>query len=217
MSGYLSRLAARAAGAPAAAAPRLPSLFESGAGSGRVVEGAATAAVETSAPAASAGKLASTTDNGHTGTAPGVPARAALDAQPMPSQERAAAAARDVAGAVAPQPASDPARGAEPRHPKSDPETSERATEPANAAAEAVGDGVASPVALPRMPLSPARSAERGAGSERGGSPEVVHVTIGRVEVRASVTAQPAAARPHPAEGRDGLSLHDYLRGGRSR
>lgn len=211
MSGYLSRLAARAAGAPAAAAPRLPSLFESGVGSGRVVEGAATAAVEASAPAASAGKPASTTDTGHAGTAPGVPACAAFDARPMPSQERAAAAARDFAGAVTPQPASDPARGAEPRHPESDPETSERAKEPANAAAEAVGVHVASPVALPRMPLSPARSAER------GGSPEVVHVTIGRVDVRASVTAQPTAARPHPAEARDGLSLHDYLRGGRSR
>lgn len=82
------------------------------------------------------------------------------------------------------------------------------------------------PAAAPEqwLPLLPQRTAESAApfpaladttvGADTGKSPSpTVHITIGRVEVRANIAAPPAAPRPRTTS-KPTLSLGDYLKRG---
>lgn len=91
----------------------------------------------------------------------------------------------------------------------------------------------ATPAASPRHPPLPGAAApehrrthDRQARQQERHEPDVVHVRIGRVEVRAPVTAAPSAVPPAPAPAAghaaapvrgapEPLSLADYLRGHR--
>jgi hypothetical protein len=68
---------------------------------------------------------------------------------------------------------------------------------------------VARPSLGPPVPASRAIRAERERAGARSGP--TIHVTIGRVDVRAVMT--PAAAPPRPAAPVESSSLEDYLRG----
>jgi hypothetical protein len=67
-------------------------------------------------------------------------------------------------------------------------------------------------VVLP-APVPPAAGEHR---SDRESAPDVVHVSIGRIDVRATVTSPATEVRAQPPRP-EALSLHDYLRGERSR
>ena len=214
MSGYLARLAARAGGAPAAAGPRLPSRFEPAGNDGST--DAATAASVASPQVAPAN--AETSAGARVGEAhPDTPATESARAE----GDRAAAPATDVA---------------DPRPEATGTDAGIPAAAPAPPDGEALGTGSghaaapppAAPVrtaAAPRVEAEPPRRAAsatavtsvgataRDEASVPSSEPDVVHVTIGRVDVRATVTA-PASPARSPRPSRDGeRSLHDYLAG----
>jgi hypothetical protein len=198
MTGYLERLAARASGSPAAATPRLPSRFEPG------------GAVDATEPA-----MAET-----------------VVAAPSPADDQR------VAAATPPQPRMAPPR---PRERFSAPDEIPAETtivansSHARAAASALPDPIAESTPADRWqrdepravrPVAavvlPAATAFTGASEQQGSGaaaePDVVHVSIGRIDVRATVAAPAPEARPRqPAPRRETLSLHDYLRGERAR
>jgi hypothetical protein len=195
MSGYLARLAARAGGAPAAAGPRLPSLFEPSTTDG-------------STDAETPGTLA------HDRHSPEVGAETLVD-------ERAPADTHARAVAALPVPADRTPRGAEaeaaapalptnaPVHtrPTPSPEGSALAHPPATAALRVE----AAPP--PRAAARPATAAHRDEAAAAVTQPDVVHVTIERIEVRATVAAAPPIARSTPQRRETERSLHDYLAG----
>jgi len=84
-------------------------------------------------------------------------------------------------------------------------------------------DGIPEPIvapqhALPHPPALPVLGRELPRLAQRS-APPTVRVTIGRIEVRAALPAQPAATRGPPSPRRPALSLDDYLkrRNGESR
>jgi hypothetical protein len=198
MTGYLARLAARASGSPAAATPRLPSRFEAGG----AVDATAPATVET------------------------------VVAAPRP------AGAEPVAAATAPEPRMAPPR---PRERFGTPDEIPTETtivvdsSHARAAASTLPDSIAEstradrphgdepravrPVAAVVLPAATAFTvASEQQRSDGAAEPDVVHVSIGRIDVRATVAAPVPEVRPRqPAPQRETLSLHDYLRGERAR
>ncbi|MDR7186723.1 hypothetical protein J2X85_003780 [Microbacterium trichothecenolyticum] len=211
MSGYLARLAARAGGAPAAAGPRLPSRFEPMSGEGST-DAAAPPPIATAAHAPARAEL------------PGPPAKSDAPVRLEPAgpargeDDRAIAAPSDRAGRSG-------AAGTAPEFVTAEP-TPERGTldvdaEPSDAAA-----APALAPAAPRVEAAPPRRAEpltattpavrastRDEASAPVPEPDVVHVTIGRIEVRATL-APPAAAPRSARPARDPeRTLHDYLTG----
>lgn len=203
MSGYLARLAARAGGAPAAAGPRLPSRFETDGES---------AVADAAAPPASA-----TEPTARAVTARDAGSRTVIGADP-PVAPRAVREAAD---------ATPPARTGR--------ETTLTGTEAREAAVSAIAQtgpaaerllaqppATAAPPrvdATPPAPPAPAAAiivaAARDAASVPRPDPDVVHVNIGRIDVRATV-ATPSPAPRAPQESRDAeRSLHDYLAGRR--
>lgn len=222
MSGYLARLAARAGGAPAAAGPRLPSRFEPSAGS------APTNAAALVPPPP--GTLAH--DDLRSPPQPGA-TRADERTAAIALKPAGAVAALKPADAVAALPPPDD-RGREahgavgevavPTLPtnaafRAPPATERRGPPPpATAVAAAAPRVEAAPpprVEAPRPQHAAATVTpvqDRVAASSAP-EPDVVHVTIGRVEVRATVAAQTAAARvPRPPRDAE-RALHDYLAG----
>ncbi|KJL41944.1 hypothetical protein [Microbacterium trichothecenolyticum] len=210
MSGYLARLAARAGGAPAAAGPRLPSRFEPSTGDG---------STDAAAPPA-------------IGTAAEAPAQAGLPGPPRSTDARArvepVARARDEGDRAIPAPShSDdrgrPATGIAPEAGTAKPAPersavgvhSERSDAPAATTpltATARVEAMPARRAEPPIAATPAvRASARDEASVPAAEPDVVHVTIGRIEVRAGVTAPataPRSARPARDPER---TLHDYL------
>ena len=218
MSGYLARLAARGGGAPAAAGPRLPSRFEPSTIDTRPT--GPTGPEQATAPVPSPDTLVR---DGR---------RSSVQLAATRADERAAAATRTSGDAVAalPIPADRgrQAHGAEaqasvPALPTSAAFEARRTTErgdPVRRATEDVGPpppATAVAAASPRVDAAPlpepagATTAvpARDAAS-RAPEPDVVHVTIGRVEVRATIAAQTPAPRPPRDAER---ALHDYLAG----
>ncbi|WP_243073641.1 hypothetical protein [Microbacterium sp. SS28] len=191
MSGYLARLAARAAGAPAQAGPRLPSRFE-----------AADSAASTDA--ASPVPTAETPLRTEQRPAPrqaraaprGEPAAAVPPAaHELPTQRRT-----DAAPPIAATETAAPGRPAAAPEPTAAPLTSRSEGVPRVQAAPA-----------PRAAVH-ASTPTRAEASVAPSEADVVHVTIDRVEVRAMLAA-PTAARPtRPARDAE-RSLHDYLAG----
>lgn len=228
MSGYLARLAARAGGAPAAAEPRLPSRFEPVDGSTDAASPAPVATPPGAPPPAALRDVERPADTpasvrrtdlaraeGDRMTAAPADRRdhgrdapraesAAVTLAPTPTALEASAAVQPGGPAVAhpPTPALSPAA---PRvaHPPTLP------ISPAAPRVEATPPRRARPPAVTAPAVG---TSERGEASVPSSEPDVVHVTIGRIEVRATV-APPAPARgARPARDPE-RSLHDYLAG----
>jgi hypothetical protein len=217
MSGYLARLAARGGGAPSAAGPRLPSRFE---------PSTIDAPTQGTAPGPSPVTPArdgwqSSTELGATRADEGEAAAMrtpadALAALPIPAERRREAQGTDAEHTVPALPtnaAFGERRATE--HGVPTPlatvvATAARRLDPApppRAPAPRV-DAAPPPESAGAITAVPAREAASSAPE-----PDVVHVTIGRVEVRATIAAQTAA--PHaPRPPRDTeRDLHDYLTG----
>ena len=210
MSGYLARLAARAGGAPAAAGPRLPSRFEPSTGDG---------STDAAAPPTIA-------------TAAEVPAQADLPGPPRNTDARAlvepVGPARGEGDRAIPSHRDD--RGLPATRTASEVGTAEPAPERSAVAVDSARSDTAAlpapPPATPRVEAAPPRRAEpptvttpaacasaRDEASVPVPEPDVVHVTIGRIEVRATL-APPAAAPRSARPARDPeRTLHDYLTG----
>jgi hypothetical protein len=240
MTGYLERLAARASGAMAAVAPRLPSRFESPSpalgsafDAARVAEPTASPVVRhpitgTGREATPATSAISATSRGADGTT-----RAASSSPDADSSRRAHAepvlqptevASMPVANAEAElRDAIDTARETDragDRRPSEDrhdaPEAPDRAGPRAVVSARPVerpADSARGPAQGSPAATAPATRHPLGRPSE----PDVVHVSIGRVEVRATLAAprpeQPTARTP--SRGDSTVSLEDYLKGRR--
>jgi hypothetical protein len=214
MSGFLSRLAARIGGAPGSATPRVPTRF----GHSEILVGVPVFALTTS---------------------PTVPDRRGERSEVRGTPQGLRPTPPVPVGATHPphRPAAPVPNTPTPVRPESHPElhadrvaTALGSTVSVSRTPSAGSDQVVSPSrreptlpqvravpALPAvMPLRPALTvAEPASAADRG--PDVVHISIGRVEVRAAAPAPavvaPAPSRPdHPAPA---LSLSDYLRGER--
>lgn len=213
MTGYLARLAARAGGAPAAAEPRLPSRFEPVDGSTDAASPAPMASPPAAPPPAALPHVERATDTPESVVRSDL-ARAEGDrmtAAPADRRDHGRDAARAESAVVAPVSASTALEASAAVQPD-DPAVAHPPTPALSPAAPRVE---ATP---PRRAQSPAVTApavgarERDEASVPSSEPDVVHVTIGRIEVRATV-APPAPARgARPARDPE-RSLHDYLAG----
>lgn len=220
MTGYLARLAARAQGALPAAAPRPRSIFEGAATPSGLPDEVAEPGDERMPrpPAARDAAFA----------APGE-ARAARAAQPLEAL-RAAARAETIETASRP---AEPLRDAGERHPAPVSPSADRAAVDVSAASRpatpdrgdvaevALSGALAALAEAPREPVpSRPRSSERSLPEPAPAAlePAVVHVSIGRVDVRTSlVNPAPPAPAARAAAPERVLSLRDYLRGERAR
>jgi len=222
MTGFLGRMAARASGREPGITPRVPSRFEGAdraepvAADGSSTEVAATSPVPVR-PAAAPPRAEAVS---------GPPTEAAhRDPPPVMSPEGTAAAAL---------PAPAPVRAeAPPASPPADPPSVEDVGPPRTRPREAPPKATSQPRSAPDLlvvPAAPAAALSSAAAlvpapgpvtadaSPR--EPDVVHVSIGRVDVRATVApphrpAPPEQARPPVRSPSERLSLHDYLRGQR--
>jgi hypothetical protein len=230
VSGLLDRLAARASGEEAGVVPRVPARFEP---AGRPHE---------AAPArASSPGLAARTDGreAHADPAPALPL-----GEPRP-KTRSVPSARPTTGAVeatdphavlgkhrgtADRPAPPASAPLGPEMSPGGPGTSPlpRTGSPRRSGPARAGDRAAMPrptavvpTPQPVVPVAPAPLATpelRPMSSAPTTAPTVVHVSIGRVEVRAALPRPepPAGAASSSADERaTALSLTEYLRGGR--
>ena len=212
MTGYLDRLAAKAAGAAPSARPRVPSLFEDA-----IVEDAKDTQATTRPDAASALAPAQplrASDNPPIRTAPtSDPARSAVP----PAAERLIppASAPEVVAAhsAAPNPVSPAGKpaGPEPRPPvyaapHPSPQNPQHRDEAASGPAP-----VAPPIAVTARPRQDAAPF----ASDTPREPDTVTVRIGRIDVRATLPAPIPINRPTAPRPADGPSLHDYLAGRR--
>jgi hypothetical protein len=230
VTGYLERLAARASGAPAAVVPRLPSRFEGSPES----NGDTAEELEAVAQARPFDETATTVAETRTS----VPVGMRHPSMPQESSERTESADDRPLSTIRATPSDD--RGASAETTAQDPALSRLKLPVASAALPRKGSGYPAAAIRAIVPAKPASSgldeSKRATASSSGqnpleavgrrdgsaaSAPDIVHVSIGRVEVRASLTPTPtptAALRPAGGESPDGTSsLHDYLRGRRSR
>lgn len=208
MSDFLTNLIRRHGGATPAIQPRLPSLFEAAGGpaGGDVADPTG----EAEAPRAPVPRRAADdpalTASESTLDAPPVFVPPAGVVQPEPAQPGVPTARRESTPPAAS--ANPPANRFQPLQPPAPrPRPGQLAPQPAAAAPPVVR---APPVPLPATPVAakPAR-VRHSADSQPNAVAPAIHVTIGRVEVRA-VQAPPAAPRAaRPAAPR--LSLEEYL------
>ena len=220
MTGYLARLAARAQGALPAAGSRPRSIFEGEAAPSGLPDEVAEAGDER-VPQPAAPRDAVFAE----------PGQASAGREALPLQARRAAP-RSTTIEAGGRPA-DPSRDAGEQHPSlvspsaeraaaAVPATSRPATPDRREVAEvALSGALGAPAEAPREPV-PARpqATERSQPEPASAAPEpaVVHVSIGRVEVRTSmVNPAPPAPAARAAAPDQVLSLHDYLRGERAR
>lgn len=216
MSDFLSRLAARAAGDAPAAHPRVPGRF-----AGSLM------GVDVAAPTATESEAGSTPDRASLGPprlAPPVPRAAGAEARhPSPPVTRL-----EPRLSLPSPPPSPPTEAAQP--------ISKRVFDPSSADAPAVHrrepvavgsmvvPAVSGPVAA--LPLVSARPATTARAEPRdtaatsmvaeASAEPVVQISIGRVEVRATIATPVAAPRPAAADRDEPhLALRDYLRGQR--
>jgi hypothetical protein len=229
VSGYLDRLAARAAGTPATAAPRVPALFEvlpgSVAGVGPDLRAGAGVGFEVVDAAAESARPVFAADSGHDEAPRARPQAGHPDADP----ERSAGVLDPGPGAAADSATVHPALTGDPG-PESPPSRVPAVVAGTGAVTDAVTPIPATPIAAPphdavqtgrvavgRVPASPSHVRDPVAQKPAApAGPDVVHVTIGRVDVRATVLAPPAPAPAAPPREAP-VALHDYLARGRSR
>ncbi|MET0827997.1 MAG: hypothetical protein ABWY26_00625 [Microbacterium sp.] len=226
MTGYLDRLAARSLGAPPAAAPRPRSLFED-ATDAAPGPGAPLGAVPI--PEAVAPSVPGGSPPIRPVATSALPSVAKASRAQSRAEKRAEAPAERDTGPTEPMPEHTADGGA--RHPSaagdSQAEVAEGRSVPATASTAPAPDlAVAAPRAtVDPVRVRPARAESAGARTEDAppapvpepAGPDVIHVTIGRVDVRASVAATPPAPVPRSQPAEKVLSLHDYLRGERAR
>jgi len=216
MTGFLGRLAARIVGPAPMLGPRQPSMFEAARFADSVNDvadgrqaGAVAAAPIGDAPTAA---IAARKFNSRPpiGEAERVPDRRSRRGRPSTGEPP---------DAVSPVVPAAPTRRAAPaadEHPRIFPRTSAVVETEVNARRLAEGDGTLRPGTLAvRAPLYPAQpnnaSAPRVAGTSgqsHASTEPVVHVSIGRVELRAQTPSKPIRHHQSPP----GTSLDDYLR-----
>ncbi len=197
MNGYLARLAARAGGAPAAAGPRLPSRFEASTPDGPTdAETPGTLAHDRHRPERRAATRADERAPADERTP-----EIAVAAIPLPADRGSHSTEAEIAP---------PALSSKAAH--EGPPAPEHAGSPLpDAPATAALRVEAAPP--PRVAARPAAAAHRDEEAAATPQPDVVHVTIERIEVRATV-APPAAISLSAPQRRDTeRSLHDYLAG----
>ena len=239
MTSYLARLAARAGGEPAAASPRVPSRFEPIAAGGRTAASSASGAAHELRPEhrldvddRGARELQRTAHEGRDdardsagGTEPDAAGGPRQAARRRPSNDRVGArSGTDAMAAVVSAP--DAALASTDGFPATARPATATTSPLTGSVAASAGRGLdaASAASAPRPRAAAAPTADRSGPTgrtervDRDDGPDVVQVTIDRVEVRATVAA-PAVARA--ASGADAhresvQSLHDYL-AGRSR
>ena len=245
MTSYLARLAARAGGEPAAASPRVPSRFEPIAAGGRTAASSASGAAHELRPEhrldvddRGARELQRTAHEGRDdardsagGTEPDAAGGPRQAARRRPSNDRVGArSGTDAMAAVVSAP--DAALASTDGFPATARPATATTSPLTSSVAASAGRGLdaASAASAPRPRSAAAPRSGRAPAADRSGptgrtervdrddGPDVVQVTIDRVEVRATVAA-PAVARA--ASGADAhresvQSLHDYL-AGRSR
>lgn len=218
---YLARMLTRAGviAQPdvASAAPRLPSWFEpvvedtAGLPEVEAVDVDTSPAAEGPIPGAPAESperaKARETRAVEAGRQTRQPSPAAAPVAPAPTSVRspveaaAATARREAPAALAQQ------------QPESQPRVRAAATEPEAASRATSAPPPATPAEPLRPPAAPAPAAQHPAPA-----PEIVHVTIGRVEVRATIAAPPPtppSRAEQPVQGPPVLSLADFLGGKR--
>jgi hypothetical protein len=224
VTGFLARLAARAAGEAAGAMPRLPARFE-GPAAGLPVPARGT---DLEAPA----PLADLEPGDRRGSTPAAKAAAAPHTAPIatgePGGRPMAGVAVDASPPVRVRPRAGasrvPGSGTDPLGVVADAAAAIASPAPSRGGLASRGPDIApreprpplAPVAaLPASAAAPAESAGGRPGAP-GREPDVIRVTIGRVEIRAAVP--PPASRPAPtASPRPAaMPLGDYLRGRRS-
>jgi hypothetical protein len=201
VSGYLARLAARAGGVPAAAGPRLPSRFEPSTDDVRADAAAGVASPDT-AVREELGIAVRSDVTRADGRRPR-DAGAELSVPADRARERRGAEVETAAPATSTN-ARIEAGGAL--------ERGDSLHEPRTAAVAATPLRVEA-VPPPRAAASPIAVTPREEASAAPPEPDVVHVSIGRIEVRATVAPQTSAPRvPRPPRDTE-RALHDYLAG----
>jgi hypothetical protein len=221
MTGLLARMAARATGATPGIWPRLPARFEAPTGP----EGSE--AVVASRPAHDAGaaypvpRTAPRDDDRSPETRVPRMSRAAGSSEPPPGTQGVPVTSPAEEPELARAPSGDGPAG-RPGMPRSR-EAAVASYGPAVSAQPRTTAPLvaATPdAAVVAAPAASRPSGREGAAQGRSGAPDVVHVTIGRVEVRATVAA-PSPAPPAASTVRaqspaaEPVSLHDYLTGKR--
>jgi hypothetical protein len=218
MSGFLSRLAARASGAPVGVTPRVPARFERADTLGSATGHPTGASEVLERPAAPVVVAAVPTEPSPVSQSTYVKASQGLSVDRSPTPRRR--------------------RPAQPRDPRPDAAAPVAAVEHREASTDRSPSVAASPrpiggqpqaprvVAVPARPTAippppPAGPASLSVASAAGApntAPHVVHVTIGRVEVRAAVSAPlPVPAAPaNTGSLAETLPLTAYLRGERT-
>jgi hypothetical protein len=225
MTGYLARMAARAVTGEGTAAPRLPSRFELPTGAPEQVDGTGV-----TLPAVGPGRipLERAERSGPPQIDSGSTARSNGARQASPRPDDGSRRAEQVATGRRPGPVARPAVGdvsrADERPRRVIGQTPE--LQPAQLAdLDAVGSAtrivVDSHVSLPHaagvVRAMPTGGIDKPPTSGVAAAEQVVTITIGRVDVRASVAAPPTAPAPvrDKEAGAEPLSLHDYLHGRR--
>jgi hypothetical protein len=209
MTGYLDRLAAKAAGAAPSARPRVPSLFEDA-----IVEDAKDTTRPDAAPALVPAQPLRASYNPPVRTAPiSDPARSAVPSAAGRLHPPASGTEVMAAHSADPNPVSPADKPADPEprphlyaapHPSpQNPERRDRV---------AAGPAAATPsiavTARPRQDAAPL-------AGDTPREPDTVTVRIGRVDVRATLPSPVPINRPTAPRPADGPSLHDYLAGRR--
>jgi hypothetical protein len=226
MSGFLDRMAARADGAAAEVAPRVPALFESAAVTTEAIGAAAREArpaslrlppsVPAALPSPSSRQKPSFASARESGVEVGHPSAvaamaSAVSRSPVPAAQVVDSDREPASVRVERAPVSEPTEH------RSLPTPATRTTRTTRTSRQS------KPTALvvPALPVALAPAALAGGMTEslvaarRG--PDVVRVSIGRVDVRAPAPPPRPSAPPIPvpAAKADRVSLHDYLRGQR--
>jgi hypothetical protein len=214
VSDLISRLAARAAGTAAAAHPRVPARFEGPAGPWFGVAEAGEFAARSLAGPPSDRRTSPAPANARgrdTGRRPSGPSRVgSASAEPAVPMEAVAA--------TPPGATAERLRKVE-RVSERDGRRAELSAVPPSAATQV---SVRAWPVVPAVPISatrlePGSAAPVGSAESRPSAEPVVQISIGRVEVRATLAAPVPAPRPGPADRsrQPSLTLHDYLRGRR--
>lgn len=212
MTGFLARMAARATGGSSGATPQVPARFS------------VAPALETPPAAAEepTGSASAPSRREHA-----VPSTAEAPAAPAALPDGGDRAERDAPGTGAPEPVRHRPAHVEPPAAAARPPA--ELLQPAPAARSAVVYGARSGPVVPSQPVpaaavpvlenverrAPSSSPAAAAAHAARRAPDVVHVSIGRIEVRAPAAPAAPVSRPARPSAPEPLGLDAYLRGQR--